>query len=119
MELNKSIFVGRVKDAPQISGEGAAKQAFMKFMINDRVLGESGQWVDRPMDIDVFARDKKADLLEKYVVAGQELAIECKYINWQDGNVLKHAFQMLNVSFGFKPKGSVNPQPAPQNVPPM
>jgi hypothetical protein len=104
MELNKCTFIGKVKTAPQISDNGGVKQAYMKFTLKDRAPGANGQWVDTFMDVDVFAREKKADLLEKYVVAGQELAIECKYVNWEANGVVGHAFQMLNVSFGFKPR---------------
>lgn len=108
MELNKCIFIGKVKNTPQISTENGQKQALMKFTLKDRVPGASGQYVDTFMDIDVFAKDKKADLVEKYIVIGQELTIECKYINWVLPNdaekTLRHAFQMLNVSFGFKPR---------------
>lgn len=114
MDLNKCIFIGKVKTAPQVSESQGQKQALIKFTLNNRAQGASGQWVDNPMDIDVYARDKKADLVEKYVVAGQELTIECKYVNWVDTEqALKHAFQLLSVSFGFKPRDT---SPAAPNV---
>lgn len=118
MDWNKCMFIGKVKTAPQISENAGRKQAFFKFVVNDRVQGANGQWVDKPMDLDIFARDNKADLVEKYIVAGQELTIECKYVNWEADGALRHAFQMLNVSFGFKPKASA-PQPAAQAGPPL
>ena len=113
MDWNKSTFIGKVKTAPQISENQGQKQAFIKFTLNDRAQGANGQWVDRPMDIDLYARDKKAELVEKYVVAGQELAVECKYVNWEADGTTRHAFQLLNVSFGFKPR-NLNPA---ENVP--
>jgi hypothetical protein len=118
MDWNKSTFIGKVKTSPQISDNGGVKQALFKFTLNDRTQGANGQWVDKPMDIDVFARDKKAELIEKWVVAGQELAIECKYVNWEANGALRHAFQLLNVSFGFKPRGA-EPQAPAQNGPPL
>jgi hypothetical protein len=119
MDWNKSVFIGKVKTVPQVSDNAGRKQAFFKFTLNDRTQGANGQWVDKPMDIDVFARDKKADLIEKYVVAGQELAMECKYINWEADGALKHAFQVLNVSFGFKPRPAEPQQPVAQSGPPL
>jgi hypothetical protein len=118
MDWNKSTFIGKVKNAPQISDNNGQKQALFKFTLNDRAQGANGQWVDKPMDVDMFARDKKAELIEKYVVAGQELAVECKYMNWEVDGVIRHAFQLLNVSFGFKPRNA-QPQAAPQNGPPL
>lgn len=120
MELNKCIFIGKTKTAPQISTKGDQKQAYMKFVLKDRVPQANGQWVDTNMDIDIFAVDKKADLFEKWVVAGQELTIECKYVNWitdEATGAVGHAFKVLNVSFGFKPRPDT--QVAPQGGPPL
>jgi hypothetical protein len=118
MDWNKCTFIGKVKMSPQLTENAGRKQAFFKFILNDRTQGANGQWVDRPMDIDVFARDKKAELVEKYVKDGQELTIECKYVNWEADGALKHAFQLLNVSFGFKPRAA-GPQPVAQSAPPL
>ena len=114
MDFNKCVFIGKVQGAPQISEVQGHKQATIKFVLNDRKPGANGQWVDSPMVIDVFARDKKADVFEKYVVTGQELVLECKYINWDAGGTIAHAFQCFTVGLGFKPKGV---EQAPANVP--
>lgn len=118
MDWNKCTFIGKVKTAPQISDNSGMKQALFKFTLNDRTQGANGQWVDRPMDVDVFAREKKADLFEKYVVVGQELMLECKYVNWEANGVVRHAFQVLNVGFGFKPRNS-EPTATATNSPPI
>ena len=114
MDFNKCIFIGKVQGAPQISDVQGHKQAVMKFALNDRKPGANGQWVDNPVYIDVFARDNKADVIEKYVVDGQELTIECKYTNWDENGVVRHAFQMFTVALGFKPKAA---GPVQANVP--
>jgi len=112
MDWNKCLFIGKVKTGPLISDNNGRKQAHIKFTINNRAPGASGQWVDNYIDIDVYAMESKADLLEKYVVMGQELTIECKYLNWPlDGGTVGHAFELLTVGFGFKPKGA-DPAPA-------
>jgi len=118
MEMNKWIAIGKVEATPQISMNGSVKQAFFNFIVNNRAPNASGQWVDNPISVPVYARDKKADLIEKYVVAGQELTIEAQYMNWNANGQLQHAFLILNVSFGFKPKGSA-PQQAEVTGPPM
>jgi len=119
MEMNKWIAIGKVEAAPQISMNGDRKQAFFNFIVNNRAPNASGQWVDNPVSVPVYAVDKKADLIEKYVVAGQELTVECQYMNWTADGQLQHAMKLLNVSFGFKPKDSVQPQEASVTGPPM
>ena len=113
MELNQSIFIGKVKTAPQISEKDGQKQAYIKFTVKDRGPGANGQWVDVFTDIDVFAEGNKAPVFENYVVIGQELTIVCKYMNWVVDGVAGHAFKVVTVSLGFKPKGAVPGQNAP------
>jgi len=117
MDWNKCIFIGRVKATPQISENKGVKQAYFKFTLKDRAPDGNGQWVDKFMDVDIFARDKKAELFEKYVVAGQELTLECKYVNWEANGSKGHAFQVLNVAFGFKPKNTEPTATAPTAPP--
>jgi hypothetical protein len=112
------MFIGKVEDQPQIAEQNGRKQAFLVFVINDRTQGANGQWVDRPMRLPVYAYDNKAELIEKYIVAGQELTIECKYKNWEAQGQMQHAFILLNVSFGFKPKNTATPSAAPMGGPP-
>jgi hypothetical protein len=116
MELNKCIFMGKTKTAPQISMKDGQKQAYMKFTLKERLPGANGQYVDVFTDVDIFAVDKKADLFEKYVVRDQELIVECRYINWVVDGVVGHAFKVLNVSFGFRPKSAQLPA---QDAPPL
>lgn len=122
MDYNKSIFVGKVKGAPQtIQGAQGEAQVQLTFVVNDRVQDNNQQWVDRPMELPLFARGKKAEVIQKYVVDGQELLVECMYKNWRDqqGN-LQHAFILMNVQLGFKPRAAADaPQAAPQGAPPM
>lgn len=122
MDFNKSIFIGKVKGAPQaMQGAQGEPQVQMTFVVNDRVQDANQQWVDRPMELPMFARGKKAEVIQKYVVDGQELTLECMYKNWRDqqGN-LQHAFIILNVALGFKPRTADAPQAAaPQGQPPM
>jgi len=104
MDLNKWIAVGKVSGTPQISEKGGKKQAFFYFIVNRRAQDGSGQWVDIAMKVPVFASENKADLIEKYVVDGQELGLECHYMSWDQGGQLGHGMVAQNVSFGFKPK---------------
>ena len=113
MELNQSIFIGKVKTAPVISEKNGQKQAYLKFTVKDRMPGANGQWVDTFMDIDVFAEGNKAPVFENYVVIGQELTLICKYVNWVADGVVGHAFKVISVSLGFKPKGAAPAQDAP------
>ncbi len=118
MDWNKTVFIGKTENMPEIGEHNGRKQAFFNLIVNDRTQGANGQWVDRPMRVPVYAYDAKAELVQKYVVAGHELAVECKYQNWEDQGQLRHAFILLNVSFGFKPRQTNQPAAAPVGGPP-
>jgi len=108
MDLNKWFGIGKVQGAPQVVDRGGKKQASFTFTVNRRTQQANGQWVDTPMPVPVYAFDAKADLVEKYVVDGQELTLECYYQSWDAGNgQLGHGMIIQNVSFGFKPKRDV------------
>lgn len=119
MDWNKSIFIGKTEGQPQIADQNGRKVASFVLVVNDRTRGANGQWVDRPMRVPIYAYDAKAELVEKYVVAEHELTVECKYKNWDAQGTLQHAFILLNVSFGFKPKRDPVPQQAQPDAPPM
>ena len=105
MDLNKCIGVGKVQDTPQIGENNGKRQASFMFIVNRRIQDANRQWVDSPMKMPVFAFDAKADLIEKYVVAGQELTLECHCQTWDTENEqLGFGMIIQNVSFGFKPK---------------
>lgn len=122
MDLNKWIAVGKVSGAPQVGEKNGKKQAFFNFIVNRRAQDGNGQWVDIAMKAPVFASDNKADLIEKYVVDGQELGLECHYMSWDAGNgQLGHGMVIQNVSFGFKPRQDNAPtaNAGPQAGPPI
>lgn len=108
MDLNKWIAVGKVQGTPQIGEREGKRQASFTFVVNRRTQQAGGQWVDTPMQVPVFAFDAKADLVEKYVVDGQELGLECFLQTWAVGEE-QFGFGMIvqNVSFGFKPRKDV------------
>ena len=118
MDYSKTMFIGKVKGL-QISSPNGKKQAFFHLVVNNRRPDANGQWVDKPVDVPMFASDKKADLIEQYVVEGQELWIECQYEAWVANEEAQHVFIVLSVGFGFKPKGSTGggPSAAPTGVP--
>lgn len=118
MDQNKCLFIGKVEETPQISDQNGRKQAFFMLMVNDRVQGSNGQWVDKLMKTPIFALEKKADLVEQYVVAGQELSVECKHQSWMAEDKLQHGFILQQVSFGFKPRTTSN-APAGSTAVPM
>lgn len=111
MDFSKTMFIGKVKGL-QISSNNGKKQAFFRFTVNNRRQDANGQWVDKPVDVPMFASDKKADLIEQYVVEGQELWIECLYEAWTVEGQDHHVFTVLSVGFGFKPKNAVGVGPS-------
>lgn len=121
MDFNKCTFIGKVEDKPQVRQQDNKKQVFFNLIVNDRIPGKSGQWVDNPITIPIYATDKKADIIAQYVAAGQELLLECKYQSWKDqsGN-MRHTFTVYNVVLGFKPKAQTDKTDVPDiGAPPM
>lgn len=112
MDYNRWTAVGKIEHRPPITEANGRKQMSFNFIVNDRRPDANKQYTDHPMKVPVFAFDSKAELMEKYVVDGQELMIDCKYINWDDNGTLRHGFVVLSVVFGFKPKGSGGNAPA-------
>ena len=104
MDYNKWVVVGKVKGQPTITDHIGKKQVAMILIVNDRSPNASGQWVDRLMNVPIYGFEKKAELIEQYVVPGQELLLECKYQNWESEGQKHHGFIILNVIFGFKPR---------------
>ena len=119
MEFNEALFIGKVKGQLQVQ-ESRGKQVYFTLTVNNRNQNENGQWVDNPIDVPIYAVDKKAELMEQYVVTGQELLIKARYINWDQNGTKQHIFQLLSVGFGFKPRdGGENKRQESQQGPPM
>lgn len=105
MNINKSIFVGKVQDKPEVTTQGDNKQATFILVVSNRVQSTNGQWVDSPSEVPIFAKGKRAGLIEQFVVAGQELGIESRYTSWRDDQgQLQFAFELMDLSYGYKPK---------------
>ena len=105
MDYNRWTAIGKVEDKPPISDANGRKQVAFNFVVNDRRDDGNGKYVDFPIKVPVYAFDKKAELVDQYVVDGQELTIDAKYINWEANGAMQHGFVILSVVFGFKPKG--------------
>ncbi len=120
MDYSKTTFVGKVKGL-QVTAPNGKKQAFFHLVVNNRRPDANGQWVDKPVNVPMFASDKKAELIEKYVVEEQELLVECQYEAWQADGQDHHVFTLLSVVFGFKPKNAAGTSPsmAPSGGSPM
>jgi hypothetical protein len=107
MDYMSMIFIGKVKEQPQIrTGEDGKKQAFLTLIVvTDRVKESNGQWVDKITEVPVFATDKQADTIEQYVVAGQELRLDCSYVNTPE-EWKRWTIKVNFVKLGYKPKNT-------------
>lgn len=125
MNLNKCMFCGKVSGTPVVHGDGDNKRADINFVVSERKPDANGQWVEEPMTAPVYAFGKKADVVQNYVVDGQELILETKYSSWknQDGS-LGFGFIVINLELGFKPRANTGggggaPAGGPPGGPPM
>lgn len=104
MDLNRWVGIGKVDGTPAISSNGGKKQSFFNFTVTRRTQQANGQWVNAPMTVPVYSYDTKADVVEKYVEDGQELALECHIMTWDNNGQLGFGMIIDNVSLGFKPR---------------
>lgn len=119
LDLNNCIFTGKVEDKPTIQEVQGKKYASFNLVVNDRVPTASGQWVDQPVTIPIYATDKRAEVVANNVVAGHMVTVLCSYRAWKDqaGNA-KHTFQINSILLGYKPRSS-EPESAMGDMPPM
>jgi len=120
LNYNHCTFVGKVKTKPQISERNGKKQAYFQFTIIDKRQDANGQWTDHPMDIEVYAREGRAKVLENHVVVGHQLLLDCKYLNWMQEGQVKHAFEAFSIGLGYSPRRNDEDEgPVPQQGPPL
>jgi hypothetical protein len=99
-------FIGKVKEQPQISAGDGKKQAFLTLQVaTERVKGANDQWVDKITEVPIFATDKQAETIEQFVVQGQELRIDCSYVNTPE-NWGHWKLKANFIKLGYKPKSS-------------
>ena len=120
LDHNKCTFVGKVENAPQISQNvSGKKQAFFHLVVNNKVRDAGGSWVDKFVKIPIYATENKAGIIEQYVVKGHELLIEARYQSWEANGQIQHAFELLGVTLGYKPRqeNAEVKQPQDNNIP--
>lgn len=90
---NKVQLIGRLGQDPEIINlESGKKIAKFSLATNDTYKDASGQKIENVQWHNLIAWNKTADIIEKYVTKGKEIAIEGKLINrsWDDSDGKKH-----------------------------
>jgi single-strand DNA-binding protein len=76
---NKVQLIGNVGNDPEIKNlEGGKKLANLVIATNDRYTNDKGDKVEQTEWHRLIAWGKTAEIIEKYVVKGKEIAIEGK-----------------------------------------
>lgn len=76
---NKVQLIGHVGNDPEIkSFDGGKKLAKLNVATNESYKNEKGEKVEETQWHSLIAWGKTADIIEKYVVKGKEIAIEGK-----------------------------------------
>ena len=106
MNLNKTQFIGKLEDDPQITVHPTSKkkQAFFNLAVTHRVQNANGQFVDQITSVPCYASDKVAEAIGNHVKKNQEIYIEAYYRNWELNNVKHHGMIVMNQSFGYRPR---------------
>ncbi len=86
---NKVQLIGNVGNDPEIKNlEGGKKLAHLTIATNDSYKNEKGERVEQTEWHRVIAWGKTAEIIEKYVTKGKEVAIEGKltHRSYEDKN---------------------------------
>ena len=86
---NKVQLIGNVGNEPEIkSFDGGKKLAKLTIATNESYKNEKGEKVEDTQWHNVIAWGKTADIIEKYVTKGKEIAIEGKltHRSYEDKN---------------------------------
>lgn len=86
---NKVQLIGHVGNDPEIKTfDGGKKLAKLNVATNESYKNDKGEKVEETQWHNLIAWGKTADIIEKYVVKGKEIAIEGKltHRNYEDKN---------------------------------
>ena len=86
---NRVQLIGHVGNEPEIKTfDGGKKLANLTIATNDTYRNDKGDKVEQTEWHKVTAWGKTADIIEKYVTKGKEVAIECKltHRSYEDKN---------------------------------
>ncbi len=86
---NKVQLIGHVGNDPEIkSFDGGKKLAKLSIATNESYKNDKGEKVEETQWHNLIAWGKTADIIEKYVVKGKEIAIEGKltHRSYEDKN---------------------------------
>lgn len=98
---NKVQLIGHVGNEPEIKNfEGGKKVAKLTLATNESYRNEKGEKVTQTEWHKVTAWDKTAEIIEKYVTKGKEIAVEGKltYHSYEDKNGEKRYITEVKVN---------------------
>ncbi|MCZ8229131.1 single-stranded DNA-binding protein [Flavobacterium sp.] len=98
---NKVQLIGHVGNEPEIKNfEGGKKVAKLTLATNESYRNEKGEKVTQTEWHKVTAWDKTAEIIEKYVTKGKEIAVEGKltYNSYEDKNGEKRYITEVKVN---------------------
>lgn len=96
---NKVTLIGRTgKDVETVKFENG-KIAKVSLATSDHYTNALGEKVEETQWHNLVVPGKLADIMEKYVEKGKEIAVEGKimYRNWDDKDGVKHYFTEIRV----------------------
>jgi len=111
MELNQVGLIGRLTRDPETRHtSGGSAVCTLGLAASEKYKDKSGEWLEKPMFVDVKVWGKNAENCQQYLTKGQEVTVTGKleFESWQTDQGekrSKHVIRAHNVSFGNKPKG--------------
>ena len=96
---NKVTLIGHTGKEVEIVNFEKGKIAKVSLATNDYYTNSLGERVEETQWHNLVANGKLADIMEKYVEKGKEIAVEGKiiYRNWDDKEGVKHYITEIRV----------------------
>ena len=78
---NKVQLIGNIGQDPEVKTfDGGKKMARLSLVTNEKYKNSSGEMVNEATWHKLIAWGKTADIIEKYIVKGKEIAVEGKIV---------------------------------------
>jgi len=127
--MNKAILIGYIGSDPSIKYfDNGGSQASFSFATSKKFTNRSGEKVTSTQWHRIVASGKLAELVEKHMKKGMQLAIEGEitYREWEKDGKKNHITEIVAGNFEFtgsksssegenKPAAKEKPEPKPQN----
>lgn len=105
---NNCMFIGRTGSEIEMHHfEGGGSVGKLSLAIDESYKNQQGEKIEKTTWVNLVARNKVAEIFEKYVAKGDKITVQCFYQvrKWEDkdgNNRYEHEFNVVSVELSDK-----------------